>query len=191
MQKSDDNQQQIVFPPEPPPDLDPAQHHQFLRCLQYILLHEIGNPPMKKQDIAAQWKIHRDTLNTWVNDWTATGLLERCRKMYLTPLLVDDVIAAGTDVLRDWREIMKRQIKTAKSSGSDQFALQAAMWLHEVYVKPAIDNLPDVGDEELEYLRQLSQAGVLNPLSISDGGAEEEASTSGVEFDNSQGDPLG
>lgn len=148
-----------------------ANDEDFVRCMTYITLREQG-PQMAMKDIATHFEVDYTTLRRWVIEWDKTHLLQKCRMVLMVPI-VEDITATNLRALTEWGEIFDRQLQTAKSGKSDKTSLEAAMWLYDAFVHPALEERENPGAAELAYIEQIeSQIDPFNPLAISEGGPE-------------------
>jgi transposase len=158
---------EILIPPIPD-WVEPEESEDFLRCVQYVVLRELGQQ-MELKDIADRFGVSRQSLYNWITRWRATGLIAKVRQKYFLPGYVEEIQVAYNKVLSEWPQVMKRQLNIAIHSKSDQFSTQAAAWLMEQVVKPATEAVEDIGREEMEYVELLKERVIqLNPLSIAE-----------------------
>lgn len=152
---------------------------EFVKCMDYIHRRELGIPQLNDkgkevlhqytiQEYADVYGVTRKTVYAWINKWKTSGLLQRARE-YLVDPMAEEVIVANRKVLTAWPAIVSRQVKTALS-GSEQWSLQAAIWLHEKIVTVVMEERDDPGHEERAYLESL-ETGSLDPYAfLTDGG---------------------
>lgn len=152
-----------IIVPEVPNDIDPAESEDFLRIMQYLAMREV-NVKMEMNDIAAHFGVTRQALHKWIQKWTKSGLLQKCRMKYILPTYVEEIHNAHAEVMASWPRIVRRQIAIATDSESDKVANEAARWLHEAIVKPGMEAQEDPGNEEMKYLAEASKK--FNPMAI-------------------------
>lgn len=156
-----------IATPVPPDDV--ADSKDFARAFEYIMLTEVTEG-ITQEEIAAHFGVSRQTIYAWVRNWTRSGLLKRIRKEYIAPVFLEKLESSYQKVMRDWDKVVDRQLATAISGRSDQFALQAASWLHETVIVPGkAEAEKNVRSEEMDYINVIKgSASALSPLSIGD-----------------------
>lgn len=143
----------------------PADDEEFLRCMQYLQWREVDSKLTKVQ-IANRFGVHRNTLNGWLIKWENSGLLRRCRQVFLKPR-VEEIQNAVDAILDDWPNVLMKQLQTAKNGKSEKISLEAAIWLHEAIVQPAIEAKEDEGQAEMIYIQSKTQVSEpFNPLAL-------------------------
>lgn len=143
----------------------PADDEEFLRCMQYLQWREFDGK-LSKIDIAERFGVHRNTLNAWIIKWENSGLLRRCRQVFLKPR-VEEIQNAIDAILDDWPNVLMKQLYTAKNGRSEKISLEAAIWLHDAVVQPALDAKEDEGQAEMVYIQSKTQTSEpFNPLAL-------------------------
>ena len=146
---------------------DAADDKDFLRCLEYVKLREVRKG-MKRQEVADYFEIHINSLDLWISKWTKSGLINRCRRIIAIPSAEEVRVVEG-ELMQEWPKIIRRQKDTAMYGKSDKNALEAATWLYENFVKPAMEQQVDAGVDELDYISSVETATTpFNPLSLNE-----------------------
>lgn len=142
----------------------PEEDSDYMRCLQYVMDVEIENNNMAV--FAERLQISLKTAMAWKQKWIQSGLLAAVRRqMALGP--IEDVRAAKLRAVRRFSEtIIDRWMDIAESSNSDKVAFEAGRALYLDIVKPLLEEEPDVGSEEAQYIKgHLTRK--IDPMSIS------------------------
>ena len=142
----------------------PEEDNHFMKCALYVKMYEmVDNNTL--EDIAQEFDVNKKTVERWVAKWQVSGLLPRVRKLLFSTLVAPEIQAIGDIVTREWRDVMLRQLKTAKNAKSDKNSLDAATWLYENFVKPRMDDVEADSSHEIKYIEGLHESSY-NPLLI-------------------------
>lgn len=133
-----------------------ADDAHFLKCMDYVVLRETRNN-MSQAAVAQYFNVSAETIRRWQIEWTQSGLLQKCRRI-LSISTVEEVRAAEYNIMRAWPAILERQKQTAINGKSDHNALEAARFLYEVIVQPAMDAAGEAGIDELDYIETIKTA---------------------------------
>lgn len=110
-----------------------------VRAVQYLFLKD---EHYTMHDIAAAFGITKPTIYAWVAKWEAEGVMDRARYFWLFPK-IQEIYAIRRRVLDSWGEVMARVLRTAISGRSDKTSLEAAMWLKDAFIDPALEASQD------------------------------------------------
>lgn len=120
--------------------------------MDYVLSREFG-PKCGMQEWAEKMGVDRTTAWRWLTEWEQTGLIQRCRRALLLPA-VEEVIVANRRAIAEWADILQKQIATAKGqTRSDHVSLMAAAFVWEKIIQPQVEQLPESGSDEADYIK--------------------------------------
>lgn len=143
-----------------------ADDEDFIRCMEYIMQREVGNK-VTKTDIAEHFGVSRPTLDRWIMEWEASGLLRKCRTAFMIPR-AEEIRAAEDGVLREWPDILAyaRDLATGRGK-SEKVASEVMQWLHEAVIKPRMEQQEESGAEELGFIEaSRSNPSAFDPLTL-------------------------
>jgi hypothetical protein len=142
-----------------------ADDKHFLKCLDYVRLRETRRN-MTHKEVASYFNVSVNTILSWQIQWTQSGLLNRCRRLLAIPAS-EEVKVANISIMRDWPAILERQRQIATTGKSDKNATDAAKWLFEIIINPAMEASQDPGIEETDYITSTAdKVDQFNPHSI-------------------------
>lgn len=141
----------------------PEEDADYLRCLQYVTDVEVDN--LNITVFAERMQISVKTAFRWRQTWIESGLLAAVRRqMALGPL--EDLKAAKIRAARRFPAILDRWMDIAENSHSDKVASEAAKALYQDIIKPMMEEAPEVGSEEAQFIKG-HLARRIDPMSIS------------------------
>jgi hypothetical protein len=144
-----------------------ADEEDFVRCMEYVQLREMGEKTTKVE-IAKHFKVSRPTLDAWILKWETSGLLKKCRAVFMIPR-AEEIKAAEDSVLDAWPDVLSYATGLAMGNGkSEKVAVEAMNFLNENVVKPRMEQQEESGADELGYVEATQgQPNRFDPLSLS------------------------
>lgn len=142
-------------------------HDEYFDCLNYVQIAENNPVRLSQEEIASELGITRQGLHKMKRRWSNDGLLPAVRQIVST-IRLEQVQESHARVLAAWGDIIERQIHIARDAKSDKNANDAAHWLHEAIIKPALDAKVENGADEIHFIESVfADMDSLDPLSLS------------------------
>lgn len=129
---------------------------------QYLYMKETLKK--SKQEIAEFFGYkHRNSVYDLEQKWRDNGALEKARIMMNAPK-IEDIRAVHGEVLDQWGNIVRTIMRVALHGKGERAKLEAAMWLHQTIIKPAMEEGGvGKGQAEADYANRV---GSFNPNEI-------------------------
>jgi hypothetical protein len=125
-------------------------------ALEFLMLREEGKTI---EEIGDAWGISRRQVYNRVKAYNESGAMATAHDVFMVPRI--EAISAAVDrVLYEWPSILDNIVRIAKDSKGKLTALEAAKWLHDVIVVPAVEAKVREGAPESAYA---SRSGDFDP----------------------------
>ena len=132
-----------------------------VQAAQYLYMKE--QLKKTKQEIAEFFGYkHRNSVYDLLAKWNENGALEKARIMMNQPK-AEEIRSVYSEILEQWPQVMRTILRIALHSRSDRNKLEAAMWLNQEIVRPALESGAEKGQAEADYA---SRAQAFNPNEI-------------------------
>jgi len=142
----------ILLDPERVELIFADEDEDVLRAGRYLYLKESGYS-IEEITHDLGWS-SRTSLYKWVDKWTKSGAMAKAKSKFLEPK-AEMIYGAISKVLDHWPAVLNRVLVTALSSQSDRVSLEAAAWLHERVVAPALAAQENAGTAESAYANRI------------------------------------
>lgn len=146
--------------PEPTALTIPYTDAEMLECREYVELRDVRR--LTQEQAAAELGYTRRTLYHRLDYWTRGGLLQKIRQEAVAAR-IEEFESTQNYVLEHWPAIVHRAVELALSARSEYVSLQAAQWLKEAFVDPALAEVEKPSTAEENYAKALA---LLDPLEI-------------------------
>lgn len=131
-----------------------------LECREYVDLRDMRR--MTQQQAADELGYTRRTLYNRLDYWTRGGLLQKIRQETIAAR-IEEFESTQNYVLENWPAIVHRAVELALAARSEYVSLQAAQWLKEAFIDPALAEVEKPSTAEENYAKALE---LLDPLEI-------------------------